>query len=192
MLQRKHGAAIQTRRNFVLPDYEAILGRHPFCGNDPLLDCHKLPGAGWLWQRHKFCFTSVRHPRNTVRASSGDGEVSLRFGWGVFSKKGLQEVSFFSFCMYGSVSWATMGWCPLAMYRKQRETKAWHCAQEPMTFYFIMTASWNLNYRLTVWPLPLNPSAFPPNPQLPKLRSTNIKPGHEQRNYVTAYYIKGH
>ena len=30
MLQRKHGAAIQTRRNFVLPDYEAILGRHPF------------------------------------------------------------------------------------------------------------------------------------------------------------------
>ena len=31
MLQRKHIAAIETRRNFVLPEYEAILGKqHPF------------------------------------------------------------------------------------------------------------------------------------------------------------------
>jgi len=30
MLQRKHVAAIQTRRNSVLPIYEAILERHPF------------------------------------------------------------------------------------------------------------------------------------------------------------------
>lgn len=30
MLQRKHMAAIETRINFVLPDYESILGDHPF------------------------------------------------------------------------------------------------------------------------------------------------------------------
>ena len=30
MLQRKHMAAIETRRNFVLPIYENILGNHPF------------------------------------------------------------------------------------------------------------------------------------------------------------------
>ena len=30
MTQRKHEAAIETRRLFVLPDYESILGDHPF------------------------------------------------------------------------------------------------------------------------------------------------------------------
>lgn len=30
MMQRKHIAAIETRRLFVLPDYESILGDHPF------------------------------------------------------------------------------------------------------------------------------------------------------------------
>ena len=30
MMQRKHLAAIETRRLFVLPDYESILGDHPF------------------------------------------------------------------------------------------------------------------------------------------------------------------
>ena len=30
MMQRKHLAAIETRRIFVLPDYESILGDHPF------------------------------------------------------------------------------------------------------------------------------------------------------------------
>jgi len=30
MIQRKHLAAIETRRLFVLPDYESILGDHPF------------------------------------------------------------------------------------------------------------------------------------------------------------------
>jgi len=30
MMQRKHLAAIETRRLFVLPDFESILGDHPF------------------------------------------------------------------------------------------------------------------------------------------------------------------
>lgn len=30
MMQQKHMAAIETRRLFVLPDYESILGDHPF------------------------------------------------------------------------------------------------------------------------------------------------------------------
>jgi len=30
MMQRKHLAAIETRRIFVLPEYESILGDHPF------------------------------------------------------------------------------------------------------------------------------------------------------------------
>ena len=30
MTQGKHEAAIKTRRDFVLPDYESILGDHPF------------------------------------------------------------------------------------------------------------------------------------------------------------------
>ena len=30
MLQKKHMAAIETRRNFVLPIYKKILGNHPF------------------------------------------------------------------------------------------------------------------------------------------------------------------
>ena len=30
MMQRKHLAAIETTRLFVLPDYESILGDHPF------------------------------------------------------------------------------------------------------------------------------------------------------------------
>ena len=30
MTRRQHEAAIETRRHFVLPDYESILGDHPF------------------------------------------------------------------------------------------------------------------------------------------------------------------
>ena len=64
MLQRKHMAAIETRINFVLPDYESILGDHAFVATT----------LSWIGSSYQ----ALRHYDNAIKFNKRALEIRER------------------------------------------------------------------------------------------------------------------
>ena len=92
MTQRKHEAAIETRRLSVLPDYEKILGDHPFVATTLSWIANSYHALGDYDNAINATRRALEIQEKFLGGTSRNGEVIVRFGRGSFREKRVRKV----------------------------------------------------------------------------------------------------